>query len=226
MINPKAETSVPRCQKCLQTGHWTFDCTEKRAYRTRPSRTAQLLASRLGRQPSSTQSESKDDSPLIVSPSSSASNTPSTLNSLQVSMQEAESLSNEPSDASSSSSPSSSSSSSLSSHEEDSSSASDTDDYDEVYDSECDLSDESLAEDGSTSSASSGFSSSEDCDEDQSPPRASSHASLIVTDPNDAAGLFSSELAFDSDSGFETDELESAIKFRRTDSSHHSAPHC
>lgn len=31
-----------RCQKCLQTGHWTFECPNKRAYRSRPSHTDAL----------------------------------------------------------------------------------------------------------------------------------------------------------------------------------------
>uniref|UniRef100_A0A8C3K4L1 Zinc finger CCHC-type containing 10 n=1 Tax=Calidris pygmaea TaxID=425635 RepID=A0A8C3K4L1_9CHAR len=31
-----------RCQKCLEFGHWTYECTGKRKYLHRPSRTAQL----------------------------------------------------------------------------------------------------------------------------------------------------------------------------------------
>ena len=31
-----------KCQKCLQTGHWTADCMNKPVYRSRPSRTALL----------------------------------------------------------------------------------------------------------------------------------------------------------------------------------------
>lgn len=33
----------PKCQKCLKTGHWTFDCKNERAtYKRRPTRTALL----------------------------------------------------------------------------------------------------------------------------------------------------------------------------------------
>ncbi|KAG8959260.1 hypothetical protein FRC03_008215 [Tulasnella sp. 419] len=39
--NPVA-TSSTQCQKCLQRGHFTYQCTFKRPYKTRPSRT-QLL---------------------------------------------------------------------------------------------------------------------------------------------------------------------------------------
>ncbi|CAH0394819.1 unnamed protein product [Bemisia tabaci] len=31
-----------QCQKCLQQGHWTYECTGKRKYLHRTSRTAQL----------------------------------------------------------------------------------------------------------------------------------------------------------------------------------------
>nr|KAF6482677.1 zinc finger CCHC-type containing 10 [Molossus molossus] len=31
-----------RCQKCLEFGHWTYECTGKRKYLHRPSRTAEL----------------------------------------------------------------------------------------------------------------------------------------------------------------------------------------
>ena len=34
---------IAKCQKCLQTGHYTYECKEKeRAYVSRPSRTQQL----------------------------------------------------------------------------------------------------------------------------------------------------------------------------------------
>ncbi len=42
-----------RCQKCLQSGHWTFDCKNERAYKPRPSRTA-LLANPSLRLPEAT----------------------------------------------------------------------------------------------------------------------------------------------------------------------------
>ncbi|XP_028838529.1 zinc finger CCHC domain-containing protein 10 isoform X1 [Denticeps clupeoides] len=31
-----------RCQKCLEMGHWTYECTGKRKYLYRPSRTAEM----------------------------------------------------------------------------------------------------------------------------------------------------------------------------------------
>ncbi|KAI8089677.1 zinc knuckle-domain-containing protein [Halteromyces radiatus] len=38
---PKA-SSHTRCQKCLEYGHWTFECKGNRTYHTRPTRTQQL----------------------------------------------------------------------------------------------------------------------------------------------------------------------------------------
>ena len=34
------ESNKQRCQKCLQYGHWTYECTNKRKYVHRPSRSA------------------------------------------------------------------------------------------------------------------------------------------------------------------------------------------
>uniref|UniRef100_A0A673FNC2 Zinc finger, CCHC domain containing 10 n=1 Tax=Sinocyclocheilus rhinocerous TaxID=307959 RepID=A0A673FNC2_9TELE len=31
-----------RCQKCLEYGHWSYECSGKRKYLYRPSRTAEL----------------------------------------------------------------------------------------------------------------------------------------------------------------------------------------
>ena len=31
------------CQKCLKSGHWTYECKEPKVYASRPSRSAQLL---------------------------------------------------------------------------------------------------------------------------------------------------------------------------------------
>lgn len=33
---------VPTCQKCLQEGHWTYECKNERVYQSRPTRTQQL----------------------------------------------------------------------------------------------------------------------------------------------------------------------------------------
>lgn len=38
-INPNAGA---KCQKCLQAGHWTYDCPNQRTYRPRPTRSALL----------------------------------------------------------------------------------------------------------------------------------------------------------------------------------------
>ncbi|CAA3024872.1 Hypothetical predicted protein [Olea europaea subsp. europaea] len=44
--DPKSSTSVlgaaSQCQKCFQTGHWTYECKNERVYISRPSRTQQL----------------------------------------------------------------------------------------------------------------------------------------------------------------------------------------
>ena len=42
-----ASTAGAKCQKCLQTGHWTADCTNDRVYKPRPSRTALLFNPKL-----------------------------------------------------------------------------------------------------------------------------------------------------------------------------------
>ena len=41
----QANGAPPKCQRCLQVGHWTYECSKKetdRAYVVRPSRTQQL----------------------------------------------------------------------------------------------------------------------------------------------------------------------------------------
>ncbi|CAF3716051.1 unnamed protein product [Rotaria sp. Silwood1] len=40
------ESVNAQCQKCLEKGHWTYECTRKRKYVERPSRT-QLLEKRI-----------------------------------------------------------------------------------------------------------------------------------------------------------------------------------
>jgi len=36
------DSSTVRCQKCLEMGHWTYECKGKRKHVDRPSRTDQL----------------------------------------------------------------------------------------------------------------------------------------------------------------------------------------
>ena len=40
------DKSNAQCQKCLEKGHWTYECTRKRKYVERPSRT-QMLEKRI-----------------------------------------------------------------------------------------------------------------------------------------------------------------------------------
>lgn len=40
--SPTGYAGNAKCQKCLQNGHWTFDCKNERIYKARPSRTAML----------------------------------------------------------------------------------------------------------------------------------------------------------------------------------------
>ena len=47
MMNPLCYYSAPptetvRCQKCLEMGHWTYECKNQRKYLHRDSRTAKL----------------------------------------------------------------------------------------------------------------------------------------------------------------------------------------
>lgn len=58
-----------RCQKCLQTGHWTFDCTGARKYRTRPSRTALLINPQLRLPESLLEGVDPTTEPIIVNSS-------------------------------------------------------------------------------------------------------------------------------------------------------------
>nr|XP_045008836.1 zinc finger CCHC domain-containing protein 10 isoform X1 [Jaculus jaculus] len=41
-FSSEANKQHVRCQKCLEFGHWTYECTGKRKYLHRPSRTAEL----------------------------------------------------------------------------------------------------------------------------------------------------------------------------------------
>ena len=38
----KVSSAQQLCQKCLQSGHWTYECKSERSYAHRPSRTARL----------------------------------------------------------------------------------------------------------------------------------------------------------------------------------------
>lgn len=40
-------SAAQQCQKCFQTGHWTYECKNERVYMSRPSRTQQLKNPRL-----------------------------------------------------------------------------------------------------------------------------------------------------------------------------------
>ncbi|XP_031454344.1 zinc finger CCHC domain-containing protein 10 isoform X2 [Phasianus colchicus] len=113
-----------RCQKCLEFGHWTYECTGKRKYLHRPSRTAQLakilkekekqlLLQQRSKSVTSSSSSSSDSS---ASDSSSDSDDSSTSSSSDSDSDESSSTS--------SSSRSSSSTSSSSEFESDSSSSS------------------------------------------------------------------------------------------------------
>lgn len=42
LLCSEANKQHVRCQKCLEFGHWTYECTGKRKYLHRPSRTAEL----------------------------------------------------------------------------------------------------------------------------------------------------------------------------------------
>ncbi|KAJ4888118.1 zinc knuckle (CCHC-type) family protein [Raphanus sativus] len=41
-----------QCQKCFETGHWTYECKNERVYVSRPSRTQQLKDPKLRTKPS------------------------------------------------------------------------------------------------------------------------------------------------------------------------------
>ena len=38
----QAQAATVRCQKCLQIGHWTYECQNERKYLSRTSRSAEL----------------------------------------------------------------------------------------------------------------------------------------------------------------------------------------
>uniref|UniRef100_A0ABI7ZUG8 Zinc finger CCHC-type containing 10 n=1 Tax=Felis catus TaxID=9685 RepID=A0ABI7ZUG8_FELCA len=115
-----------RCQKCLEFGHWTYECTGKRKYLHRPSRTAELKKALkekenrlllLQQRSKSVTSSSSNSSDSSASDSSSESEETSTSSS-------SEDSDTDESSSSSSSSSSSTSSSSSSDSDSDSSSSS------------------------------------------------------------------------------------------------------
>ncbi len=53
------ESTNAQCQKCLEKGHWTYQCTRKRKYVERPSRT-QLLEKRIKKLQKSQEDEEKN----------------------------------------------------------------------------------------------------------------------------------------------------------------------
>ncbi|GKU85341.1 hypothetical protein SLEP1_g21 [Rubroshorea leprosula] len=44
--------TASQCQKCFQSGHWTYECKNERVYMSRPSRTQQLKNPKLRMKPS------------------------------------------------------------------------------------------------------------------------------------------------------------------------------
>ncbi|GAA5798024.1 zinc knuckle-domain-containing protein [Helicostylum pulchrum] len=38
----KKASTATQCQKCLEHGHWTYECKKERSYKVRPTRTQQL----------------------------------------------------------------------------------------------------------------------------------------------------------------------------------------
>ncbi|XP_029439536.1 zinc finger CCHC domain-containing protein 10 isoform X1 [Rhinatrema bivittatum] len=140
----EANKQHTRCQKCLEFGHWTYECTGKRKYLHRPSRTTELKKTlkenetRLMLQQSIAEStverKTKKKRSKSVTSSSSDSSSSSSASSGSESSSESEnsssssssedSESDEDDSSTSSSSPSSSSSSSSSDLDSDSSSSS------------------------------------------------------------------------------------------------------
>ncbi|XP_068129030.1 zinc finger CCHC domain-containing protein 10 isoform X1 [Hyperolius riggenbachi] len=148
-----------RCQKCLEIGHWSYECTGKRKYLYRPSRTTELKRALkekearmlLGQSSSNSLPEikMKKKRPKSVTSSSSSSSSSNSSDSEPSSDSE---------DTSSSSSSSEDSSSSSSSSSEDSFSESESES-------------ESDSESSSSSDTSSSSSSEEDTSSDDEPLR-------------------------------------------------------
>ncbi|ESQ32353.1 hypothetical protein EUTSA_v10004753mg [Eutrema salsugineum] len=54
-------SAASQCQKCFQTGHWTYECKNERVYISRPSRTQQLKNPKLRMKPSADDLDDDDD---------------------------------------------------------------------------------------------------------------------------------------------------------------------
>ncbi|XP_075716112.1 zinc finger CCHC domain-containing protein 10 [Rhinoderma darwinii] len=145
-----------RCQKCLEIGHWSYECTGKRKYLYRPSRTAELKKTL------------KEKEARLLLGQSSGNNLPETKMRKKRSKSVTSSSSSSSSSNSSDNDPSSDSedtSSSSSSSEDTSSSSSSSS---ENSSSESESESESDSETSSSSSSSGTTSSSSSSEEDSS----------------------------------------------------------
>ncbi|XP_068157534.1 zinc finger CCHC domain-containing protein 10 [Drosophila tropicalis] len=133
-----------RCQKCLQKGHWSYECREKRKYVHRSSRTKQLKKHLTQKEANKIEATTADETQDGIS-----------CQNKKVKRRRKRQTSSSSSSSSSSASSSSSKSSSGSSS---SSGSTDTDSSDSTSDSQDDSSSE---EDGSAGDSSSGGSSSD-----------------------------------------------------------------
>uniref|UniRef100_A0A3B3ZT08 Uncharacterized protein n=1 Tax=Periophthalmus magnuspinnatus TaxID=409849 RepID=A0A3B3ZT08_9GOBI len=108
-----------RCQKCLEMGHWTYECTGKRKYVHRPSRTVEMKK----------KLKEIENKPLAITggKDSSGSSSDSDSSSSEDSSDSSDSSSSSSDSSSDSDDSSSSSSSSSSSDSSDSESSSDSD---------------------------------------------------------------------------------------------------
>ena len=57
---------VPTCQRCLQQGHWTYECKGEAVYRPRPTRTQQLKNPRVSARRQASESASPASAPLLL----------------------------------------------------------------------------------------------------------------------------------------------------------------
>uniref|UniRef100_A0A8C5KJM4 Zinc finger CCHC domain-containing protein 10 n=1 Tax=Jaculus jaculus TaxID=51337 RepID=A0A8C5KJM4_JACJA len=124
-----------RCQKCLEFGHWTYECTGKRKYLHRPSRTAELkkalkekenrllLQQSIG-EANAERKTKKNRSKSVTSSSSSSSDSSASDSSSESDTSASSSSEDSDSEESSSSSSSASSTTSSSSSDSDSDSSS------------------------------------------------------------------------------------------------------